>query len=110
MRGLNNTTRSRRGRWAGFAGGCLLLGLIWMVLLPWIGQQERVQRDLQQLDQLGVNAGALYYTDLRILPELLRRLDRIHREEPAVFWRPGVPPAPISSSSTAVPPRPVLFK
>ena len=110
MREQNVATRSRRERWLAFAAGWVLLGLIWMVLLPWISRQEGVQRDLQQLDQLGVNAGALYYTELRMLPALLRRLDRIHREEPAVFWRPGVPPAPTSSSSTAVPPQPVRFK
>ena len=91
------------GGWLRLIVGCTLLSLIWMIVLPWIGRHEGVRRDLQRLEQADVNAGALYYTDLRMLPALLCRLDRLHRENPAMFWRPGLAPSPAPSATA---PRP----
>ena len=80
--------RAGRRRWIRFAAAWGLLGLVWLVLLPWLGGQERIQRHRQRLDRAGVNAGALYYTDLEMLPLLLQRLNEVHRKQPDALWIP----------------------
>lgn len=50
-------------------GGCILVVLIiWLMVLPRLSSFEAVSKHMQLMEERGVHAGAMYYTDLEKLP------------------------------------------
>lgn len=60
-----------RGGWRLFAW-TMAIALVWLVVLPWCSRQTKTRAYLDRLRDRGIDAGAMYYTELP--PELF--LDR----------------------------------
>lgn len=55
-----------------------IIGLcgLWLVVLPWIARQPRMAAHLQWLEDQGIDAGAMYYTELEAMKPILEKLER----------------------------------
>lgn len=55
-----------------------MIGLcgLWLVALPWIARQPRMAAHLQWLEDQGIDAGAMYYTELEAMKPILEKLER----------------------------------
>lgn len=65
--------------WRGRLTCGLALGLVacgWCVVLPWIATWPSVAARIQQLDESGVDGGAMYYTELEALEPILQKFHR----------------------------------
>lgn len=67
----------------GLLNGCgrLLLAVcavaaVWLALLPWLAQQPHIAEHIRDLEVRGIDAGAMYYTDLDVMQPILHRLER----------------------------------
>ena len=60
---------------------CSCVGLLWLVLLPWLSRLEPFANRLQWLEEKQIDAGAMYYTELEALRPVLKRMERQHRVE-----------------------------
>ncbi len=49
---------------------------VWLVLLPWLARQPHMAEHLHGLEVRGIDAGAMYYTDLDMMQPILHRLER----------------------------------
>ena len=49
---------------------------VWLVLLPWLARHPLVAEHLHDLEVRGIDAGAMYYTDLEAMEPILHRLER----------------------------------
>lgn len=50
--------------------------VIWLLLLPWVARQPRMQQHLSELERQGIDGGAMYYTELEVMEKILHRLER----------------------------------
>jgi hypothetical protein len=71
--------RSRRaGGWPSLLAASSLVAAIWMVLLPRVGAHPAIRSSIDRRTALGVNAEALFYTDLEAMESLVVHWDRSH--------------------------------
>ena len=52
------------------------IAIVWLVVLPWTARQPTVRAHLQWLDSQGIDPSAMYYTELEVMDEILRRRRR----------------------------------
>jgi hypothetical protein len=71
------------------AGCVVTIGVVWLVVLPWIGSRPGMKRQIEHLDALGVDAGAMFYTELPLMNDVLADVDRRRAANPDAFWRPS---------------------
>lgn len=62
-----------------FAVACAAVGVVWLVVLPWIAARPAVDDHLRHLKERGVDPSAMYYTELECLEPVLDRLNRAGR-------------------------------
>jgi|694.fasta_scaffold01805_16 hypothetical protein len=55
-------------KWLHLALWAAAISVIWLVLLPRVGDLESVSEHLDLMDRRNVRAGAMYYTDLEAIP------------------------------------------
>jgi hypothetical protein len=48
----------------------------WLIVLPAIAARPATSAYLQRLDEQGIDASAMFYTELEMMPKLLERLER----------------------------------
>ena len=46
-----------------------------------------VMPQLDLRNQQGINAGAMFYSELKAMPEVMERMDRVHAAHGSAFWR-----------------------
>jgi hypothetical protein len=63
----------------GLALWAVLLCGIWLVVLPWLAANSPLKARIRHLDDCGVDAGAMYYTELEMMKPILERLNRRER-------------------------------
>ncbi len=51
-------------RWTTSALAVLSIALVWLVVLPWVGEQAAVRRHVDRLHAADINASAMFYTEL----------------------------------------------
>ncbi len=71
-------TRSPWARSAGIAQLVLAITMIacfWCVVLPWYGSQPAMEKHLQFLDDRGIDASAMFYTELDAMDAILEKLE-----------------------------------
>jgi hypothetical protein len=54
---------------------CSVLLIVWLVLLPWLAAQPSVESRLDFLDQNGIDASAMYYTELECMDAILEKIE-----------------------------------
>ena len=83
---LRQPRRARRA--AALAVWSLLVGIVWLVLLPAVARQPAFRSDLRRLREQGINPSAMYYTELEMMGEVIDHNERFRREHPAALWVP----------------------
>lgn len=63
-----------------------LIALSWLVVLPWLGRQPARAARLRTLDEAGIDPSAMYYSELEMMPDTVRRLEQLHAREPRLLW------------------------
>ena len=60
-----------------------VIGVIWLVVLPWAAGRPKMAAHLQWLDNEGIDPSAMYYTELEMMEPILDRLALEKRERSA---------------------------
>lgn len=84
--------RPRIFRHLGLLAACGALAWVWLVLLPELAEDPAMRRRIEHRRSAGINGNAMFYTELKVMPDVLRRVDAIHREQPEAFWAWREPP------------------
>ncbi len=73
----------------GWASLCLCvatIAILWLAVLPWIGEQQSVKSDIEHLKQRGIDASALYYTDLEAMEQIESDINTLSKAHPDALW------------------------
>jgi hypothetical protein len=79
----NNSAGAAQKRSSGvirLAFAVVLLLAVWCIVLPWISAIPAVNARQQWLEKRGINAGAMYYTELHVMESILERNDPFGRK------------------------------
>ena len=57
------------------AACCGIVAVVWLYALPWWAQQPGMAAHLQSLEDQGIDASAMFYTELDALDPVLHRLE-----------------------------------
>ena len=74
-------------RYLRFAVALALVALVWLVVLPLIGEQPAVSRHIAEQQRLGIDPSAKFYSELEFLPPVVHRMERLHLLQKS--WRAG---------------------
>lgn len=76
------------GGFAALAVCALVVGAIWLVLLPEVARRPEIQSDLKRLRSQAINPSAMYYTELDMIRGVIDQNERFRREHPNALWVP----------------------
>ena len=51
------------------------VAVVWCVVLPWVSNSPSVQQRIQFLDERGIDASAMFYTELDAMVPILKKLE-----------------------------------
>lgn len=77
----------RTQRWIRLIATVVAIGAIWLVLLPFIGGQQRVAAHIANQQRLGIDPSAMFYTELDVAPVLTDHVDQLRETYPDRFWK-----------------------
>ncbi|MDZ4819384.1 MAG: hypothetical protein SGJ20_10465 [Planctomycetota bacterium] len=66
---------------------CAALAAIWLWVLPAIGNRESLRRQIEFNRARGLNADAMFYTELEAMPAIRREMTTLLQDHPDAFWR-----------------------
>jgi hypothetical protein len=56
--------------------GCVVTGgVLWLVVLPWIGRAPRVRAAIERNESLEIDPSAKFYSELPAMPGIVRRVE-----------------------------------
>jgi hypothetical protein len=61
----------------------------WTMLLPAISDRPAMRQRLDRRKAQGINAGAMFYSELNAMPQVMERMDRVHAAHGSAFWQPS---------------------
>ena len=64
----------------------MAIGLIWLSVLPSLGRLPSLREAIDERDAHGIDASAMYYTDLEMMDGVIRRNEQFHRQHPEALW------------------------
>ena len=79
---------STNSGWRKLAAIVAAITVLWLFVLPEIGELEAMQSAIQTREARGIDSGAMFYTDLEMMHDVLARSREFHREHPDALWRP----------------------
>ena len=65
-----------------FAAVLSSLAVVWLVLLPAVAARPPMHEHLEWLEARKINPGAMYYTELEAMPDVLERMYERERNRP----------------------------
>ena len=74
--------------WARLTAIVIVVGCVWMVVLPFLQHNSALQKEIQFLDEQGIDPSALYYTDLEVMSKLEANVMKAKEQNPQAFWIP----------------------
>lgn len=78
-----------RSGWRGLAASVFCVALIWLVVLPAVGRSDALKTAIEEQAERGIDASAMFYTELEVMDDVLARTKKFHRENPDALWQPG---------------------
>ena len=66
--------------------GVGVIGAIWGLLLPLLGQWAPVDQFIRRLEDAGIDPSAMYYTELEMMPEVRDQLRDFRSRHPRALW------------------------
>lgn len=79
--------KSSQNKVARLLVGTVLMLVCWMLVLPALSEQPAVRRELDRHAAQGINAGAMFYSELKAMPQVMDRMDAVHARHGGVFWQ-----------------------
>jgi hypothetical protein len=79
---------SERG-WRQLQAIVATIALLWLIVLPAIGKLDAMQAAIQEREAQGIDTGAMFYTDLERMDDVLAKSKQFHGEHPDALWVPG---------------------
>lgn len=76
------------GKIARVLGGVSAIAIIWLLFLPWLGEQEGIRQHIELMQQAKIDPSAMYYSELGVINDAERSLRLIEREDPNLLWIP----------------------
>lgn len=73
-------------RWLRFAAFWTVIAFCWLVILPWLARQPARAARIDALQRAGIDPSAMYYSELEMMPDTLRRLEQLHARDSNLFW------------------------
>ena len=67
--------RAKRRGWLALGGTALAIALVWLYVLPALSRRATTAERLHRLDQQGIDASAMFYTDLPLMQRLLEKIE-----------------------------------
>ena len=80
--------------WSCLAAALLLLGWVWIVVLPWVGSRPGISRSIHEQQARGIDPSAMFYSDLELIGPIAHRLERLHDSDSAGLWQTAPGPRP----------------
>ena len=71
-----------------FAITLCLMSYLWLVLFPQWSQDPAVQATLERREEAGIDAAAMFYTDIPAAEEVISKLETLQREHPELLQHP----------------------
>jgi hypothetical protein len=72
--------------WLRFAAFWSVIAVCWLVLLPWLAAQPELAARIKTLERAGIDPSAMYYSELEMMPDTLRRLEQLHARDHRLLW------------------------
>lgn len=63
------------------------MAVVWLVLLPAAGRRDALRRAIDSRERRGIDASAMFYTELEVMDDVLERSREFHRRSPEALWR-----------------------
>ena len=76
-------------RWLSLGICSSAVALIWLIVLPALSRGLGLQTEIHDRQIRGIDATAMFYTDLDLMDDVLKRIDQFHRTHPAALWLPN---------------------
>ena len=76
---MTSTVTNPRGKFH-LCLALLLIGVVWLVVLPWLAERPKVDAYLMWLEERKIDPSARYYTDVEAMEPILKKLDRRRRK------------------------------
>ncbi len=73
---------------AQLAGSLCVIGILWLGVFPWLADQPAMSQRIKQREELGIDLGSMFYTDLEIMGEVEANLDAFKEKHPNALWNP----------------------
>lgn len=89
----DRTTRPLRSRITSFLVASTVLLVIWLGVLPRLAQTPSLKQYLDRNEELGIDPGAKFYTELPGMRRIIERVQTAHRLHGAEFWTVSNRPA-----------------
>lgn len=67
-------------------GTSMTIGVIWLVVLPWICTHPNVAQHIETQKRLGINPSVKFYSELDVAPAVSLRAERLNQTYSAEFW------------------------
>lgn len=71
---------TRAARISRFIAALALVGIVWLIVLPWLGRRPAIRRYRDWLAERRIDPSAMYYTELESMEPILDRLNRRMRD------------------------------
>ncbi|MGC1272298.1 MAG: hypothetical protein WBC44_01220 [Planctomycetaceae bacterium] len=65
------------------------VAVVWLIVLPRLGEVPAVREQIEANEALGINPGAMYYTELEAMPRIIDEVDRTRESASEAFWEPS---------------------
>lgn len=75
--------------WPALLVGLGLVGLIWLLVLPWVARLEPVEQRIRFLESRGIDPSARFYTDQPAVWSNVQHVKDKLAAAPAAFWSWG---------------------
>lgn len=66
----------------------VVIGAVWLRVLPWVAAQPAVSARLAELDSKGIDPSAMFYSELPAMADTLAEIDALHQRSPRALWDP----------------------
>ena len=80
---------SVRNGWRRLAVVAAGIAATWLVVLPTVGKLDSMKAAIDAREARGIDTGAMFYTDLELMDDVLARSKKFHQQNPDALWRPG---------------------
>ncbi len=83
---------SRSSCWTRFTTFWLAITACWLIVLPWMARQPARAARIEALKRAGIDPSAMYYSELEMMPDTLRKLEQLHARDRHLLWGgPSIP-------------------